>query len=143
MSRSVNYLNDAVYVGYINFQCDSENIDVDSEYEWECFRDWLADELKAKYKSFFREWDKWEGNETRIILENNFVSVGLSAYCGLVSISIAPRYSEYGDFENLAINWINQVSSGVDKILASCPWGEQLNKVGSFSNGEGVFEKSN
>ena len=136
MGRSVDYLNDAEYVGYINF----DSAFSEDNWEWEEFLDWIERELIAKYPSLCSE-NKWEGNEVNIILENYSARVGVSSYYGLVSVSIAP-IEDYEGRTALGERWIRQISSGVDKILSECPWGDSLRKVGRFGNGNCVFEKA-
>lgn len=134
MGRSVNYLNDAEFKHYINTE------DIQDSWEWEDFKCNIAGIIKNRYKSF-SECDEWEGNETKIILENNLAIVGISEYCGLTSISIAPKEFRYYEKDNtaLAIKWINSISDNLEKLLDKnfdC-----YRKVGTFSNGESVYSK--
>ena len=134
MGRSVNYLNNSEFKHYINTE------DIQDSWEWEDFQSDIVSTIKEKYKSF-SECDEWEGNETKIILENNLAIVGISEYCGLTSISIAPKEFRYYEKDNtaLAIKWINSISDNLEKLLDKnfdC-----YRKVGTFSNGESVYSK--
>jgi hypothetical protein len=136
MGRSVNYLNNAEYINYIDTSSIEEN------WEWNDFVEEITNLIQNKYKSF-SECNKWQGNETKIILENNLVNVGISEYCGLTSISIAPRQFRCYEKDNtaLAINWINKVSNNMSEMLQK--YFDCYRKIGTFSNGESVLEKIN
>lgn len=125
MSRSVNYLDNADHVAYIDAS------GIDTEWEWDDF----TDELESKLTDMFPSLEpsgKWDNNETRIILENEHAVVGLSEYCGLVSVSI--RHKDDDDWVGLHEHWVNSIES---KFLSI----GELKKVGTFSNGEAVFER--
>ena len=129
MGRSVDYLNNAHKVFYTSF-------DGEEQYEWEDFFDNIQYGLKSKFPSL-ENCNKWDGRETKIFLENNLAEIGISEYCGLVSISIRAKEGK----ESIGENWIDKISSNFEKtIRENC--GETYRKIGSFSNGEGVFEKS-
>jgi hypothetical protein len=134
MGRSVNYLNNAEYINYI------DTLSIQDSCEWEDFKCNIASIIKNRYKSF-SECDEWEGNETKVILENNLAIVGISEYCGLTSISIAPKEFIYYEKDNtaLAIKWINSISDNLEKLLDKNF--ECYRKVGTFSNGESVYSK--
>ena len=136
MGRSVNYLNNAEYINYIDTSSIQDN------WEWNEFIEEITNLIQNKYRSF-SECNDWQGNETKIILENNLVNVGISEYCGLTSVSIAPREFRYYEKDNtaLAINWINKVSNSMNEILQK--YYDCYRKVGTFSNGESVIEKIN
>ena len=140
MGRSVDYLNYAEYVGYINFSYQYEgDTDYDRCYEWNDFLDWLQMRFEEKYRSLSIA-DFWDNDEVHIILENSLAKVAVAEYCGLVSVSIAPIEDCEGRTA-LGENWIRQISNGVNKILEQCPWGDRLSKIGTASNGVSFFEK--
>ena len=129
MGRSVDYLNNAHKVFYATFEGEDE-------WEWSDFSDNITYGLKAKFASL-AHCKKWDGRETRIFLENNLCEVGISEYCGLVSISIRAKEG----LESLGENWIDKIYANFEKVIReNC--GDVYKKVGSFSNGEGVFEKA-
>lgn len=131
MGRSVDYLNNASAVIYCH-------IDSEDEYAFDDFFDNVKTELQDKYPSL-DTCDRWDGRETRIFLESNLVEIGISEYCGLVSVSIRPN-QRMGANESLAENWISKTEAGIRKICSN--YSQTLRKVGTFSNGEGVFEKA-
>jgi len=143
MGRSVNYLDNAEVVLYFPFEGgQDENGNYDefcAELEWDDIKENLISEIKAKLPSYY-EVDKWGNRETRIILENSLCSIGISEYCGLVSLSVAPRQNDYDAWhESFAVRHANQIESTLEKVL--CELGlKNLRKVGTFSNGEAVFE---
>ena len=134
MGRSVSYLSRSQKVVYIPFEV--ENVE-ESEFEWDFFYEDLIDVLCEKYPSLNVVRNKWDGRETRIILANDLCEIGLSEFCGLVSVSI--RVNEYYEFYNIAENWINRIN--FEKVL-----NERFNtlrKIGTFSNGESIYELNN
>ena len=148
MGRSVNYLDNAEVVLYFpieNEYNEASEFDEDlSQMEWDDTVRNLQCEIRAKLPSYYDVKDKWGNRETRIILENNLCSIGISEYCGLVSLSVAPRDSDNLDSfatfrDNFAVRHANQIESTLEKVL--CELGlKNLHKVGTFSNGEAVFE---
>ena len=69
-------------------------------------------------------------------MENGLVQVTLSEYCGLASVAFIPQTDLYGDYLHygLSAHWIDQKKEAFSLI------GEYF-KIGSFSNGESVYEK--
>lgn len=126
MSRSVNYLDYADHVAYI----DASGIEHD--YEWDDFTDELESRLTDLFPSL-ETASEWDNNETRIILENHHAVIGLSEYCGLVSVSI--RHKDDDEQVGLHKHWVDSIES---KFLSI----GELKKVGTFSNGEAVFERA-
>lgn len=152
MGRSVNYLNNAEYVIY--FTSDFLNgIDEEGNFsETEAMMNWdnfiynLKYEICKKLKSY-SPCERWGNSETSIFLENNFAEIGISEYCGLYSLSIQIKEDEYSDYqerarrENLGKNHIWQVKKSLENALLNCGV-NLLNRVGTFSNGNGVYEKA-
>jgi hypothetical protein len=131
MGRSVDYLNRATAVIYCH-------IETQDEYAFDDFLDNIKEELLDKYPSL-DSCERWDGRETKIFLENSLVEIGISEYCGLISISIRPN--EYRDVnESLAENWIRKIEANLRKSCAN--YSQTLRKVGTFSNGEGIYEKA-
>jgi len=144
MGRSVNYLDNSEVVLYFPFEGNEEN--ENGEYDefflhmnWDDMINNLQCAIKRKLPSYY-ETDKWGNRETRIILENNLCSIGISEYCGLCSLSVAPKNNEYDAWhESFALNHAGQIKGTLEKVL--CDLGlKNLRKVGTFSNGEAVFE---
>lgn len=131
MGRSVDYLKNAKTVIYCH-------IDSEDDYAFSDFFENVKAEMQDKYPSL-DTCERWDGDETRIFLESSLVEIGISEYCGLISISV--RANEYsGANESLAENWINKTEKGIQKICAN--YSETLKKVGTFYNGESLYEKA-
>jgi hypothetical protein len=150
MGRSVNYLNNATVIIYFPFESEYDengNFDEDlTSLNWDDLKCNLISEIKNKLPSFY-EVDKWDNRETHIILENNLCYIGLSEYCGLVSLSVAPRNSDNIDYfltyrDNFAEYHSKQIEKTLQKIVDNIS-GKRLIKIGSFSNGEGVYKLAN
>jgi hypothetical protein len=138
MGRSVNYLDNAEVVLYFPFDY-SDDVEMDN-MNWDDMVENLKYEIKAKLPSYYIVNDKWGNRETRIILENSYCSIGISEYCGLVSLSVAPRENDYVNYsESLAKHHANQIKGTLEKVLHDLGL-KNLHKVGTFSNGEAVFE---
>jgi len=136
MARSVNYLNNAETVIY--FTADFLTDDTDehlASFHWLDFQDNLIYEIQLKLKSYI-ESNKRDNRETNIILENNLCCIGISEYCGLYSLSVAPNYNDY---ESLGKHHAQQITKTLEKCLEKCGV-KLLNRIGAFSNGSGVFE---
>lgn len=149
MGRSVNYLNNAEKVNY--FQWPTLSI-----YDPETDRDvetgdpedaeYVIENIQETIKSNFPGFDncsRWDGRETSIILEGYGLEIGLSEYCGLATLSVRVDQREldyYATDEEAdaeyktALNWINENWDEASKY-----W-NQYRKIGTFSNGEGVYE---
>jgi len=141
MGRSVDYLSNASLVAYCNpsFMEDTEDGSEEPSgyFDWQEFRDDIEGQLKEAFPSLSDVKNRWCGRETRIILENNLVEIGISEYCGLVSISILPNNSLDLIPYDLANYWINRIKS---RLLSIVKVYNGINRVGTFSNGEGVYE---
>jgi len=148
MGRSVDYLNNAEYVIY--FQADWINVDEEGEYDefqsqynWKDFMMNLTSSICYKLKSY-DEVEEWDGREIRIFLKNELAEIGISEYCGLYSLSIRARDDEFYCYDDkdkygLAKYHVSQVRNTLEKALKDSG-AEILNRVGTFSNGVGVFE---
>ena len=140
MGRSVDYLNNAEVIIYFNLE-----IEEGDDFTWD---DTVAN-LKAciqKKLPSYDEADGWDGRETNIILQNRLCNIGISEYCGLVSLSVAPRNSDNLDTwatfrENFAISHAKSIEKTLQKIVDYCT-GSRLIRTGTFSTGTGVFERA-
>jgi len=136
MGRSVMYLNNAYDVWYLD--SDSLDYDFEFEYDWDNFEADLCECIKDKYGSF-EYADKWDNRETKVILENNLCEIGISEYCGLISVSIQFSDNDYNYHQRgLAENYMDKIREGMTSIIKG--FGQTYSKLGSFSNGEGVYE---
>lgn len=144
MGRSVNYLDNAKLVLYFPFE-NEDNKDYQIDLAWSDLIDNLQSAIKIKLPSYDIVDNKWDNNETRIILENTFCYIGISEYCGLVSLSVAPKCFDYGYSdskykENFAEHHVNKIKNTLVKVLDYLGL-TNLRRVGVASNGESFFEK--
>lgn len=127
------------------YDADQEEVDCDEcdgrgYFENDDF-DMIIDDMRDHLKHLFpsvTSCDEWLGREDHAVAENRLAYFGLSEYCGLVSYWIVPKESTYYDdryVESFANRWIDSIA---DKFVAA--FGE-LTKVGSMSNGEGVYRR--
>jgi hypothetical protein len=106
------------------FIYDEEQADCD----FESYIEDLTNSLIKKYPTLTR-CDKWLGREDHAILENDKSYVGISEYCGLMSIWMVAKDDEPG-----AERYVKVREKSFVKSFGS------LRKIGTFSNGEGVYE---
>lgn len=135
MGRSVDYLSNAAGVAYINYGCDED--DAFGE-DWTFFKEGLIESLQNICPSLDEVKAHITCGETVVIAENNHCQIGVSFYCGLVSVSIR-IHTDDGTNESLAANWIKQMWPKIEAMIVKNY--EAVKKLGTFSNGEGVFEK--
>jgi len=112
-----------------------------AELDWEDFMENLRADAKALFPSL-ENCDKWLDREDHAILENRFAYFGISEYMGLVSIWLVLKndlhdYYDRRDWTGIATKWADQVKPKFEKNFGD------LRKVGTFSNGEGVYERKN
>lgn len=130
MGRSVDYLTNATEVWYMHPE-------LENEWDWEDFKDNLGTQLAAAFPSLSNA-DRWDGRETHIFLDNGLVEFGLSEYCGLVSLSVRPKVSDYAGPVALGEKWITLIAP---KVAAICGDYSALEKIGAFSNGEAIYHE--
>lgn len=143
MGRSVSYLDNAEIVLYFPLESiENESGEYDDfldQIEW----DNMVENLKYEIKKRLPSYDivnKWDNRETRIILENNLCVIGISEYCGLVSLSVAPCNNDYDAWhESFARRHAKQIKHTLEKVLDYLGL-KSLNKIGTASNGEAFFE---
>lgn len=138
MGRSVSTLRNADKVFYITL----DNIEEECDYPfvWENFIDDL-NYILSSYKSL-DIIKKWEGNEVHIIRENKLIEIGISEYCGLVSISLRAKENDYyHNLEGLGKKYIERISRGLENRLKEAF--SLYSKQGTFSNGESIYSKVN
>jgi hypothetical protein len=151
MGRSVDYLKNATKVSYFQWPLiESYNDETDEMIQTDEFEEGyiVTEDIQESIISEFPDYDrskKWDGRETSIILSGYGTEIGLSEYCGLATLSIRINETELEYFEEHEYNeqydkiekWINE---NWDRISAGY---NQYNKVGTFSNGESVYEINN
>lgn len=131
MGRSVAVPGNAAATVFI----DVSGYDSDT---WDDFIEDLQGVIQEKYPSF-TQTDRWVGRETRAILHNTYALIVVSEYMGLASVSIGPA-GEHG-LSHLSQTWCNRVASAWRKHLHKRYAGTVLRHLGTFSNGEGVYER--
>lgn len=152
MGRSVDYLNNAERVNYFQWPTlwvydEDTDTDVETDEYWDA-EDIISDIRETITSNYpgFDPCSRWDGRETHIILEGYGLEIGLSEYCGLATLSVRVDQKEldYCDTDEEAdaeyqkcLAWINE-----NWDEAAKHW-NQYAKIGSFSNGEGVYEKVN
>jgi hypothetical protein len=125
MSRTVESIGNNV----ICF--DTTTFDADN---WEELLVCLKTAISEHYPSFIKQENKWTGRENRIILENSFVSISISEYCGCGAVSVFAN-ADY----ILAESWLIRNFSGIKKVISQ--YVTPLKRIATFSNGEAVYEK--
>lgn len=136
MGRSVSYLSNSMKEVFVDVS------EMDESYDWEDFKKNLECALIKRFPSLTKCRNEWDGGETAIILDNYHCQIGLSEYCGVASISIRVNESSRDD-NNLSLseNWIEQVWNNMLKVMQENTGYDFLVKQGSFSNGEGIYNK--
>ena len=137
MGRSVSYPTGSL----VAFRLLDDGEDDDADWVYECLVDEIIDTTKESFPTL-ETFDGWRGREDRILLRNAFADCGISTYCGLAAIWLAPRddarFWEV-DFSHLraarARHWIAQVAPRFEQMFG------KLKMVGRFSNGEAIFER--
>jgi hypothetical protein len=119
MGRSVSYASGSIAIAY---QYNEQ--DHDFEYTIEDIREYA----KSLWPSF-SNCDKWLDREDHAMLENKHAYIGISEYCGLISVWLVPKNND-----NLSSNFCYLIKNKFVKSFST------LNKIGRFSNGESVFE---
>lgn len=167
MGRSVSYPSNAQVITFKSFHgapcdCSDATSALSEEDVAECedcggsgwidgFSDFddLIEDFREYLKTLFpsvEQADSWIGREDHVLASNKLARFGMSEYCGLVSYWIVPNeyegsnpdepyYSSNRDISALSQRWVSQVA---DKFVAA--FGE-LSKIGSMSNGEGVYRR--
>lgn len=153
MGRSVSYARgafaiayrDCSYFGMITEDVEGNKLlepqhDEDmAQIDWDDFIINTKAEIRAKFPKF-EECDKWLDREDHAILENRYAYFGVSEYCGLVSLWLVLKeditsYYSNADLTGIAEHWAKQVKPKFEKYFGN------LRRVGTFSNGEGVYEQ--
>lgn len=136
MARSVDYLNKAIRVNYFTLPDMEDGLE---EFQYQDLVESITETFKSQFPEFEYQKHKFEGREVRIILQGYGVQVGLSEYGSLWSLSVSAIEDDYTTDEDveMAREWVEKNWDDVSKY-----WSE-YRKVGTFSNGEGVYELIN
>lgn len=138
MGRSVDYVNDSEFVVYTHFDIE-EGFEDDAQWMWDEFKDDLTDTLMAKFPSLSK-CDTWNGRECHGFLKNDFGTLYISEYCGLVSLSFKldePSYYDEKNITGLGARW----ALGMERTLEAMLGERALRLMGRASNGEAFYER--
>lgn len=135
MGRSVSYASGSLWVLFCSPDGLQDEDESEAMYAWEDFKENLTFELKELFPSL-GECDKWLDREDHAVLENRHCYIGLSEYCGLVSVWCVPKET---DHDPLSRQWIASIEAKAAKAVEL--FATRYRKLGSMSNGEGVYEK--
>ena len=114
---------------------DSDDYDY-ADMVWQDYVDYITDKLETMYPSLYPpDREEWNNRECRTILKNEHTEVTLSEYCGIVAICLAPRLRDRDD-SPLGVRWRAQVAPRIDAELS------RLRRIGTFNNGESLYELS-
>ena len=147
MGRSVSYPSNALIVTFNTIQSyyEAEEYDVEigaateigEEIEnplaWDDLIEDLVNTCEECWPSLNPD-DKWVDSEDHAILSNRLVRVGVSEYCGLVAYWVIPN-ERNPECESLATRWAKQIEEVFVRKFGG------YKKVGSMSNGAGVYQK--
>lgn len=140
MGRSVSYARGSEVVIYSHvddvFDDEGNYDEFSSQFAFDSALEYLVDSSLEAFPSL-EKCDKWLGREDHALLENKLVYVGLSEYCGLISVWVVPKDDEYYAF---GVAFANKIKSKLNQVVENA-FGVRLNKVGQFSNGEAVFNQ--
>lgn len=139
MGRSVSYPSNALIVTFnvIPYYYEAEEYCEAGEYDVEAGWDFLIEDLVTTCGGHWpslKSDKKWIGREDHAILSNSLVRVGVSEYCGLVAYWVIPN-ERNPECESLATRWAKQIEETFVRHFGG------YKKVGSMSNGEGVYQK--
>jgi hypothetical protein len=134
MSRSVESVgNNVIFFNATDF----------NDLDYDDLMDNIRCGVMRRFKSFCIEQKKWAEypyRENRIILENNFVSISISEYCGCGAISVFVRKDlDYRVNPSLAENWLYLSFPGIKKIIRE--YCTSLRRIAIASNGEAFYGK--
>jgi len=136
MGRSVSYApgSEIVLYSYVDSTGD-EHLD---QINFDDCVDYLQSSLIESFPSMY-ESDEWVGREDRALTENRLVYVGISEYCGAISVWVKPKTSGYDAYvQTCDSRFARQIVDKL-KIIVRNVFGALLSKVGMFSNGESVY----
>jgi hypothetical protein len=147
MGRSVSYPSNALIVTFntIQYYYEAEEYDVEAgvateigeEIENPCAWDDLLEDFVNACEECWPSLNldiKWLDREDQALLSNRLVRIGISEYCGMVAYWVVPNEQNPECF-TLAQRWATQIEEVFVRKFGG------YNKVGSMSNGGGVYQK--
>lgn len=154
MGRSVLTATNATTTLYFDASLDPDDYDgfaeadLAAQWAWDDFVGNLTSTVPAYFPSMGPE-DTWENQEIHYILGNDLCKIGVSEYCGIVSVSIVPKNQcEYcwrpcdcDPLHNLATAWTAKNAAKIAQVIIDHTGWECYSKAGTFSDGTSVYTK--
>jgi hypothetical protein len=153
MGRSVSCPPNAAHRVYVDISWMGQTEDEDRKPHWDDdlaridFDDAIANlqaALSKRYKSV-NECDAWLDRENRAVAENRHAYFGVSEYCSMLCVWVVPKDDDdgyHGWRQELSGNWCELISDSFDSIVTDVfGVGNTLHKLGTFSNGESVYQR--
>ena len=154
MGRSVSTHPYAIATVFLdeNAVTDDGNITHD-QYAWDNFLDDLRNTLTGDYgvdsgllvndKPFtgfdgYESVLRWEGRENQVILQGELTEISVSRYGGIAAICLAPLDPDEPSHRHAC----EHAAPYFNALLKAAYPKSFLNKVGTFSNGESVYERT-
>ena len=136
MGRSVETVRDSYKIYFDAWEFDEDG------YDWSDLIDNVRYDLTKKYKSLhqpdgIRRWLPYPFRETAVILENDHIRITISGYCGVGVFCIFT--DDESEYPELAEHWLEQNIKNIEEIISQ--YCTPLRRLGTFSNGEAVFER--
>jgi hypothetical protein len=142
MGRGVATLSDYSELIYLTYEGNLSYDDDEAQDDWDDFVSNIVAIIQGRLPSMEGPYrNKWDGDEVKIILENSLAEVGISEYCGVVSLAIRPHYDVEDSKRGLQEKWIASVWPGIEKALGESFPSSVLNYLGTMSNGESVYRR--
>lgn len=133
MGRSVSYPSNALIVTFNTVQSYYEAEESYIEARWDDLLEDFVNACEECWPSLNLDI-KWLGDEDQALLSNRLVRIGVSEYCGMVSYWVVPNEQNPECF-TLATRWAKQIEEAFVRNFGG------YQKVGSMSNGTGVYQK--
>jgi hypothetical protein len=139
MGRSVHYPNKTIACVFTTVTTEEPE---DAEWNWQDFMANLKSALKARIPGL-DDHDSWIDREGHVILSHDNFLIGVSEYCGMVSVwAVRPTLYDEDEPVELGDAFTEALLKGHITEAVAEAGGEVYRKVGSFSNGEGVYERA-
>lgn len=129
MSRSVSYGRGSILKEYFSLEED------DLDFNFDFLIEDLIQQIIDKFSDYelFEEKNRWLGDEDKVLLSGEYFEIGISEYCGLCCLWVVPsKNEEIPEEEKL---------KHIDLIKDRFSTFGTLRHLGTFSNGEAIFEE--
>ena len=131
MARSVSVPSDAQRVLYVSLA------DFEDHHDLE---DALADFIHTLCKRYpsLQPARYWHGREDLVLAENDHARLGVSEYCGLGAVWVAPKQAN-----RTCCTWVDSMKRDFMLTAVHMHLGQPLRRIATASNGEAFFEAVN